>query len=726
MVSIEVRGFQNGGIGSYVLQAAQALAARGHEVWLVTYLPEGTAREDFTQLPGFAHVAFVEDCPPEADQRRFGLARNTLRFAQLAHEKLCSLGVAFDYIEFADYGATGAVAIAEQRLFGSHGDAVLSLVLHSPTYECWLHNETMHLFGPAEREIAALEHEAIRTAPVVWSPSEQLRQDVHARLGRPLGSIPIVRYPLQVQAKAPPPPASRDRLQDLTFLYCGRIEPRKGVRELVTAFAQLPELTVTCYGKDGDTAPPNASEIAYLKDRAKNVHFAGDVDHDELQRRITEADVVILPSRWDNWPNTCIEAMSQARVVIGGDRSGMAEMIEHGRSGFLARSGDADDLVRCIREDLGGALDRLAEIGQAAARRAAELSDPLRYANAIEDLVAEHGGHGRWPAQPRGNDQKVSILLPYYREDRELIETALDSALAQTHQDFEVLLTNDGSPRADAPAMLTELASRDPRVRLLTKDNGGVASARNFAIEHATGSYFVCLDADNRLREDYLATGIDVLSRSPDAMAMVPRFQVFEDHSSKPGVVVQCMPYDRGLALFRNTLGDAGAMFRREVFTEHGLRYDPDVDCYSDWALWLDMAQRGLRVQTCPRILYDYRSRPDSMMSEQAMENHLALVGLLIRRHLPDGDERELLVALTQGWGVGSILAALSPRHEDWEQPLVTVARLEPRKPASQHLEAAFETLQERRPLLGGAGAGLIRLAARLHGRWKGPRSSED
>jgi glycosyltransferase involved in cell wall biosynthesis/GT2 family glycosyltransferase len=720
MVSIEVRGFQNGGIGSYVLQAAQTLAARGHEVWLVTYLPDGCTRDDFARLPGFARVVFVEDCPPESEHRRFGLARAALRFAQLAHEKLCSVGVPFDYIEFADYGATGAVAIAEHRLFGSHGDAVLAVALHSPTYECWQHNETMHLYGPTQREVAALEHEAIRTAPVLWSPSRRLRDDVCKRLGRDPASVPIVRYPLHGTAAPPPPPAARRRLEDLTFLYCGRIEPRKGVRELVAAFAQLPQLEITCYGRDGATAPPNGSEVAYLQQRAGNVHFAGDVGHDELQRRIAAADVVILPSRWDNWPNTCIEAMSQARVVIGGDRSGMAEMIEHGVHGFLCRSGDADDLVRVVRDELGGALDRLPEIGRAAARRAQELGDPQTYAAAIEGMVATHRGTGRWPATAASRS-RVSILLPYYREGRELLGEAVGSALAQTHEDFEVLLTNDGSPRADAAALLAEQAARDPRIRVLHKQNGGVASARNHAIERADGDFFVCLDADNRLRPDYLATGLEVLSRSPGAVAMVPRFQVFEDGAEQPGVVVQCMPYDRPLALFRNTLGDAGAMFRREVFHQHGLRYDPDVDCYSDWALWLDLARLGLRVQTCPRVLYDYRSRYDSMMAEQAKDHHLALVGLLIQRHLPDGDEREMLVALTHGWGVGSIVAALSPRHEDWEQPLETVARLEPRKPASQHLQAAFEKLRERRPMLGGAGAGLIRFAARLHGKWKGP-----
>ena len=126
LVSTEVGGIHNGGIGTYVIEAAHALSGAGHEVWLVTYLPDSSSSEVIEQLPGFARVLFVEDCPSATDPIRFGLARVPLRFAQLAHEMLRDAGVAFDLIEFADYGANGAVAVAEQRLFGSHGDAVVT------------------------------------------------------------------------------------------------------------------------------------------------------------------------------------------------------------------------------------------------------------------------------------------------------------------------------------------------------------------------------------------------------------------------------------------------------------------------------------------------------------------------------------------------------------------------------------------------------------------------
>lgn len=727
LVSHEVAGFRGGGIGTYVVEAGRALTAAGHEVWLVTGAPERDRQDELRRHPAFARVLFVEDAPTPRHEVRFGLARRTLWFAQLAYDVLRGSGKQFDYVEFPDYDAPGAVAVPEQRLFGSLGDAVVAVVLHSPTHECWQWNEALHVFGPAQREVAVLEHETIRTAPVVWSPSTRLGELVAERLRLPRGFAEVIRYPMALPAEPPPPPAPRQRLADLRFLFFGRIEPRKGVRALVDAFARLPELSIECIGRDGPTSPFQGSEVEWLRRRgAANVTFTPPLPRDQLLARLRAADVVVLPSPWDNWPNTCVEAMAAARVVVGGENGGMAEMIEPGISGFLVDGSDPADLVRVLRDELAPALGRLDAIGAAAARRIRALADPSRYVAAIEALVARHRGRGRRPADPAART-RVSIVVPYHREEAAIVGEAIDSAVAQTHRDVEILLVDDGSPRPDAPAILAAQAQKDPRVRVLHQPNGGLASARNFAIEHAAGDFLLFLDADNVLRPDYAATGVDVFARCPEAMAIAPRLQIFADRSRAPLTVIQGLPFDRALAVFRNSLGDAGAMFRREVFARHGLRYDGLVDVYSDWALWLDLARLGLPVQVVPRVLYDYRLRAGSMMDEQAWDRHLALLGLLIERHLGPGergDERELLTTLAQGWGVGALLAALGRRPEFWEQPARAARRL--RHDAMRYrLAEALGGLADRVPWLRRAAHGALAALFRLHGRWKDRRRGD-
>lgn len=727
LVSSEVAGCRGGGIGTYVVEAGAALTAAGHEVWLVTSAPVGPDAAELRAHPAFSRVVFVEDAATPRSEVRFALARGALWFSQLAHDVLMGSGVPFDYVELPDYEAPGFVPVLEQGLFGSYGEAVVAVVLHSPTWECWAYNECLHTMGPSVREVAAIEHEAIREAPVVWSPSTRLREMVAARLRLDPGRMPVIRYPMRLPAEVPEPPRPRERLEDLRFLYFGRIEPRKGVRQLTQAFRRMPELAIECIGRDGPTSPLGTSEVEYLSRRGPaNVTFTPPVPRDAMLGRIRAADVVVLPSTWENWPNTCIESMAAARVVIGGRDGGMGEMIEHGRSGLLVDGTDPDDIVRVIREDLRAALPRLDEIGAAAARRIRALSDPGAYVAAVEALVAE-----RKPARRAaivGADRRsVSVIVPYFREEPAIVGAAVDSALAQTHRELEVVVVDDGSPRVDAEAVLDGLAAKDPRVRVLRKGNGGLSSARNFAIERARGELFLFLDADNVLRKDYAAIGVEVFARRPDVMAIAPRLQTFDERSGERMTAIQPLPFDRALAVFRNSLGDAGGMFRRAVFEEHGLRYDGMVDVYSDWALWLDLARLELRVQLVPRTLYDYRLRAGSMMEEQAWDRHLALIGLLIDRHLPAGDaeaEKQLLWTLTQGWGVGALLAALGRRPEYWEAPAEAARRL--RHDAMRYrLADAVGKVGDRVPSLRGIAHRLLVALFRAHGRWKDRRRGD-
>lgn len=719
LVSYEVAGARGGGIGTYVVEAGKALGAAGHEVWLVTAAER--QRELLQRHPAFARVLFVEDATTPRHQVHFALGRRALWFAQLAHDVLLQAAVAFDYIEFADYGAAGFVAVHEQQLFGSHGKAVVAVALHSPTFECWQWNEALHYLGPSEREVAVLEDATVREASVVWSPSRRLGEMVAERLGLAADFAKVIRYPMAL-GPAPEPPPPRRRLEDLRFLFFGRIEPRKGVRQLVEAFRRLPGLQIECIGRDGNSGPGGGSEVAWLSRRgAANVTFTPPLPRPQLLQRLAAADVVVLPSPWDNWPNACLEAMAAARVVIGGRNGGMGEMIEPGRSGFLVDGADADALVHVIEHDLALALSRLPEIGSAAAQRVRELSEPKHYTAAIEALVAAHQpARVQLEAAPL-----VSVVMPFYREQAHIVGAAVDSALAQTHQQLEVVIVDDGSPRADAAAILDGLAARDRRVRVLHQQNGGLASARNFGISQARGELLLCLDADNLLRPDYAAIGVAVMAQRQDVMAIAPRLQIFDDRSGEPRTVIQPLPFDRPLAMLRNSLGDAGAMFRRQVFEVHGLRYDSMVDVYCDWALWLDMARLGLKVQLVPRVLYDYRLRAGSMMDEQAWDRHLALLGLLIERHLgADAAERAMLTTLAQGWGVGALLTALGGRPEAWEAPAAAAHRLRHDAMRYRLADAAGRWLERAPPLHRLAHRWLLGLS-RLHGRWKDRRRGD-
>lgn len=91
--------------------------------------------------------------------------------------------------------------------------------------------------------------------------------------------------------------------------------------------------------------------------------------------------------------------------------------------------------------------------------------------------------------------KKISIIVPVYKVENYLRQ-CVDSILAQTYANFELILVDDGSPDS-CPKICDEYASNDKRIKVIHKNNDGVSEARNSGIEAATGDYIVFLDSDD-------------------------------------------------------------------------------------------------------------------------------------------------------------------------------------------------------------------------------------
>lgn len=90
----------------------------------------------------------------------------------------------------------------------------------------------------------------------------------------------------------------------------------------------------------------------------------------------------------------------------------------------------------------------------------------------------------------------ISIIVPVYKTEAYL-EKCVDSILAQTFRDFELLLIDDGSPD-NCPALCEEAAARDPRIRVIHQKNAGLSAARNTGVEAARGEWIGFVDSDDR------------------------------------------------------------------------------------------------------------------------------------------------------------------------------------------------------------------------------------
>ena len=204
--------------------------------------------------------------------------------------------------------------------------------------------------------------------------------------------------------------------------------------------------------------------------------------------------------------------------------------------------------------------------------------------------IPQAGSRGVVPV-PRSSLQRdqplVSIILPCYLStpaQAELLHQTLQTVSAQTCQDYEVILVDDGSPVPVAP-----VAAPYPRTTVLRQDNAGPAVARNTGIARSRGTYLVFLDADDLLLPCALTAGLEVLERHPEAgFAVGPRQEMtFEGEPVAwhvPPPPPQADIYLPLLSFDWYIIPPSSVMFRREVVQAVGGFRDPwgadDLDFY--------------------------------------------------------------------------------------------------------------------------------------------------
>lgn len=103
----------------------------------------------------------------------------------------------------------------------------------------------------------------------------------------------------------------------------------------------------------------------------------------------------------------------------------------------------------------------------------------------------------------------ISVIVPVYKVEKYL-PACLDSLLAQTYRNFELIVVNDGSPDS-CWQIMQRYAAQDARVRIFNKENGGVSSARNFGLDVARGEYIGFVDSDDLVLPQYLEWLYDAL-----------------------------------------------------------------------------------------------------------------------------------------------------------------------------------------------------------------------
>ena len=198
----------------------------------------------------------------------------------------------------------------------------------------------------------------------------------------------------------------------------------------------------------------------------------------------------------------------------------------------------------------------------------------------------------------------VSVMIPYYNCKEYIVET-IQSVLSQSHQNFEIIIVDDGSDPEHADYLKEFLADK-PAIRYAVQNNQGVAAARNHAARLAGGKYFLFLDSDDLILPDYIEKCVTVLENNPDCKLVYPLAEYFDAQEG----LWNLPDYDGLESLLKGNRIPIISMHRAEDFVSLG-GFDENLTTHEDWDLWIRLLSNGGTVIRIPEVLFRYRKRRD-------------------------------------------------------------------------------------------------------------------
>jgi len=222
---------------------------------------------------------------------------------------------------------------------------------------------------------------------------------------------------------------------------------------------------------------------------------------------------------------------------------------------------------------------------------------------------------------------KISIIIPCYN-DGAYIQEALDSVKAQTYQDYEIIIVNDGSDDEYTKQLLPSLT--DNKVTLISLPyKSGPSVARNTAIKQANGIYILPLDADDKIAPTYLEKAIQILDSHENIGIVYCEAAYFGSMSGKWGLP----EYSKEAFLINNMIFST-SLYRKSDWELVGGYNTNMTQGLEDYDFWMSLIERGREVYQIKETLFFYRqknsSRNRSFLSE---ENSYRMYVQLFKNH---------------------------------------------------------------------------------------------
>lgn len=209
---------------------------------------------------------------------------------------------------------------------------------------------------------------------------------------------------------------------------------------------------------------------------------------------------------------------------------------------------------------------------------------------------------------------EVSIIVPVYKAEKYL-NRCVDSILAQTFTDWELLLIDDGSPDRSGE-ICDEYAKKDFRIRVIHKENGGVSSARQRGLDEAVGEYTIHVDSDDWVEPNMLE---ELYKKGKQDDADIVICDYFNNIGTKQTICRQCPsslePKQVLIELFQQLHGSCwNKLARRVCYKQYGIEFPRGINYCEDLFTWVQfLSHKEVKVAYLNKAFYHYFDNPESI-----------------------------------------------------------------------------------------------------------------
>jgi glycosyltransferase involved in cell wall biosynthesis len=659
-----------GGIATYIGNTSSMFADSGHEITLF-------ARSNRNNISQQNNIKFVEILPKDTNlissteiaslsEEHPAFPYNVMGYwgalsYQLADEVISYISTNGrpDVIEVEDYSALSYFLI-QRKLLGCNElqDVPIVLTLHSCQYMLYPASK-MPSYQLSDYWVGRMEKFCTLASDGIIAPTRYIAKQAEDALGIDL-NIEVIPLPAPKQLLDQNSfPKSNPTNGDI--VYFGRLEVRKGIIPLIEACSHLwdtgLDFKLTAIGGDTWYHLQGCYMKEYLIKKYRKyidegrLIISNPLKHTELYQRISQAWCIVIPSLWENFPNTCLESMLLGKVVLVSSDVGHVEMVQTSKQqgGFIFDWNSPNDFNQKLTHILKISVRENIEIGKNARSLISDISGHDRILKQRIDHFQEvikssksqpknifpslnYLPHGKliYPQPSSVNDGEkdtISVCIPFYNHGV-YIRDALDSIYASNYHQLEVIILNDGSTDRDSLKILAEVEREYDHLKIIHTTNQGVAAARNYMAKVASGEYIAFLDADDKVSSSFYTQAHNVLNQYENVGFVASWIKEF-GNSQKVWVAWNTeFPY----LLCHNTIGMC-VVVRKSIYLDIGGMNQLLAENLEDYECWINISKQGWLGVVIPELHFFYRIRADSRLSTSNREQLLYLYETITSLH---------------------------------------------------------------------------------------------